>query len=88
MLKSYANAGLEHWGSDPRGVETCRKFLLEFLSYTHRYIPVGILEHVPVSLNWRPPAFFGRNDLETQLASDNPQDWIRISVSLFCLLLR
>jgi len=37
MLRSYCAAGLEHWGSDARGVETTRKFLLEFLSYLHRW---------------------------------------------------
>jgi tRNA-dihydrouridine synthase 3 len=30
-------------------------------------------------MNHRPPAFFGRSDLETLLASENPADWIRIS---------
>jgi len=47
-----------------------------------RYIPVGLLEVVPTQLNWRPPPFFGRNDLETLMASENPADWIRISEML------
>uniref|UniRef100_A0A7S3VPV2 tRNA-dihydrouridine(47) synthase [NAD(P)(+)] n=1 Tax=Dunaliella tertiolecta TaxID=3047 RepID=A0A7S3VPV2_DUNTE len=82
MLKSFSAAGLQHWGSDTRGVETTRKFLLELLSYLHRYIPVGLMEVLPQKLNWRPPTFFGRNDLETLFASDSPADWIRISEML------
>ncbi|KAL6747924.1 hypothetical protein V8C86DRAFT_2894094 [Haematococcus lacustris] len=79
LLRSFVGAGLEHWGSDSRGVENCRKFLLEWLSYTHRYIPVGLLEVVPQRLHWRAPPLIGRSDLETLLASDSPADWIRIS---------
>lgn len=52
-----------------------RRFLLEWLSFLHRYVPVALLEVVPQRLNWRPPAFVGRSDLETWLASDNPADW-------------
>lgn len=59
------------------GVETTRKFTLEWLSYLHRYVPVGLLEMLPQQINWRPPAYFGRNDLETLFASDNPTDWVR-----------
>ena len=54
---------------------TLRRFLLEWLSFLHRYVPVGLLEVLPQRLNWRPPAFVGRSDLETWLASENPRDW-------------
>ena len=54
---------------------TLRRFLLEWMSFLHRYVPVGLLEVLPQRLNWRPPAFVGRSDLETWLASDNPKDW-------------
>ncbi len=36
ILKKFCSAGLEHWGSDSRGVENVRRFLLEWLSYLHR----------------------------------------------------
>ncbi|KAG0473115.1 hypothetical protein HPP92_014972 [Vanilla planifolia] len=82
ILKDFVNFGLEHWGSDTKGVETTRHFLLEWLGYTHRYIPVGLLEVIPQHLNWRPPSYFGRDDLETLMASDSAADWIRISEML------
>uniref|UniRef100_A0A5B7BA75 tRNA-dihydrouridine(47) synthase [NAD(P)(+)] n=1 Tax=Davidia involucrata TaxID=16924 RepID=A0A5B7BA75_DAVIN len=82
ILKDYACFGLEHWGSDAKGVETTRHFLLEWLSYTYRYIPVGLLDVIPQRLNWRPPSYFGRDDLETLMASDSAADWVRISEML------
>ncbi len=48
-----------------------RRFLLEWMSFLHRYVPVGLLEVTPQRLNQRPPLFVGRSDLETLLASDN-----------------
>ncbi|XP_028076441.1 tRNA-dihydrouridine(47) synthase [NAD(P)(+)]-like isoform X1 [Camellia sinensis] len=82
ILKDYIRFGLEHWGSDAKGVETTRYFLLEWLSYTHRYIPVNLLDVIPQRLNWRPPSYFGRDDLETLMASESAADWIRISEML------
>ncbi|POS77561.1 tRNA-dihydrouridine synthase 3 [Diaporthe helianthi] len=78
-VEKFARYGLEAWGSDEIGVSTTRKFLLEYLSFTHRYIPVGILEHLPPKINDRPPAYRGRDDMETLLASDNYKDWVKIS---------
>ncbi|CBI37975.3 hypothetical protein VitviT2T_002994 [Vitis vinifera] len=82
ILKDYVRCGLEHWGSDTKGVETTRHFMLEWLSYTYRYVPVGLLDVIPQQLNWRPPSYFGRDDLETLMASDSAADWIRISEML------
>jgi tRNA-dihydrouridine synthase 3 len=31
---------------------------------------------IPQQLNWRPPNYFGRNDLETLMASDSAADWV------------
>ncbi|KAF7257148.1 hypothetical protein EG68_05549 [Paragonimus skrjabini miyazakii] len=79
ILREFTNYGLELWGADSRGVETTRRFLLEWLSFLYRYIPYGILERVPQQINERPPAYFCRTDLETLMASENCADWIRIS---------
>ncbi|OAX81573.1 tRNA-dihydrouridine(47) synthase [NAD(P)(+)] [Emergomyces africanus] len=79
LVEKFAKYGLEAWGSDEYGIGNTRRFLLEYLSFTHRYIPVGILEYLPPSLQDRPPAWKGRNELETLLGSDNYKDWIKIS---------
>ncbi|VDD94508.1 unnamed protein product [Enterobius vermicularis] len=79
IVRKFVNYGLDHWGSDDEGVDKTRRFLLEWLSFAHRYIPVGLLEVLPQKINERPPAFCGRDDLETLLASDMSQDWIRIT---------
>ncbi|MGH0133434.1 UNVERIFIED_CONTAM: hypothetical protein FKN15_032324 [Acipenser sinensis] len=81
-LKDFTNFGLEHWGSDTQGVEKTRKFILEWLSFLCRYIPVGLLEHVPQKLNERPPFYLGRDYLESLMASHNVGDWIKISEML------
>jgi tRNA-dihydrouridine synthase 3 len=84
LLQRFASHGLEHWVSDDKGVESTRRFLLEWLSFLHRYVPVDLLEHSrgPQRINQRPPHYFGRCDLETILASNNSQDWVRISEML------
>lgn len=82
ILKNYTNYGLEHWGSDTQGVENTRKFLLEWLSFLYRYVPVGLLERPPQKINARPPTYFGRDDMETMMASGNCADWVKISEML------
>jgi len=82
ILRRYTNYGLEHWGSDSRGVENTRRFLLEWLSFLHRYIPVGLLERLPQRINERPPTYRGRDDLETLMASPAAGDWVRITEML------
>ncbi|XP_042002855.1 tRNA-dihydrouridine(47) synthase [NAD(P)(+)]-like [Salvia splendens] len=82
ILKDYVRFGLEHWGSDSKGVETTRHFLLEWLGYTCRYIPVGLLDVIPPKINWRAPSYFGRDDLETLMGSDSAADWIRLTEML------
>ncbi|XP_032776786.2 tRNA-dihydrouridine(47) synthase [NAD(P)(+)]-like isoform X1 [Daphnia magna] len=77
-MKDFCNYGLEHWGSDSQGVERTRRFLLEWQSFAHRYVPVGLLERPPQKMNLRPPPFRGRDDLETLLGSPNAGDWVRI----------
>ncbi|XP_046815264.1 tRNA-dihydrouridine(47) synthase [NAD(P)(+)]-like isoform X2 [Vespa crabro] len=82
ILRKYANYGLEHWGSDTRGVETTRRFMLEWISFLHRYVPVGLLERPPQRINERPPFYKGRDEMETLMASSNCADWVKISEML------
>jgi tRNA-dihydrouridine synthase 3 len=78
MLRSFVHYGLEHWGSDQAGVNRTRRFLLEWLSFTCRYVPPALLERLPQRMNERPPAFYGRDDLETLMASQHAEDWVKI----------
>ncbi|GBE83622.1 zinc finger dihydrouridine synthase [Sparassis latifolia] len=79
LIRKYAEYGLNHFGSDTAGVNTTRRYLCEALSFQYRYIPIGLLEHLPGHINDRAPAFHGRDELETLLASDNSRDWVKIS---------
>ncbi|KAE8225164.1 hypothetical protein CF319_g2049 [Tilletia indica] len=83
MYRQYAEYAISHWGSDTQGVNTARRYFCEALSFTHRYVPAGILEHLPPRLNDRPPIFRGRDELETLLASSNSNDWVKISDMFF-----
>jgi tRNA-dihydrouridine synthase 3 len=78
-IEKFAKYGLQTWGSDEMGIGTTRRFLLEWLSFAHRYVPHGLLEHLPPNIQDRPPRFRGRNDLETLMASENYKDWIKLS---------
>jgi tRNA-dihydrouridine synthase 3 len=79
LLKKFANYGLEYWGSDNIGLDHTRRYLLEWLSFTYRYIPVGLLEVLPQGMNDKPPLYKGRDDLETLMASNNAADWIKLT---------
>jgi len=79
LMRDFCHYGLEHWGSDARGVENTRRFLLEWLSFSCRYVPIGLLEVMPPKINWRPRPYVGRSDLETKLGSPNSADWVDIS---------
>ncbi|EAQ93427.1 hypothetical protein CHGG_01662 [Chaetomium globosum CBS 148.51] len=78
-IEKFVRYGMEAWGSDELGLNYTRRFLLEFLSFFCRYVPIGLLERLPPNLNERPPAYRGRDDLETLFASKNYKDWIKIS---------
>ncbi|XP_037021207.2 tRNA-dihydrouridine(47) synthase [NAD(P)(+)]-like [Artibeus jamaicensis] len=82
ILRDFTHYGLEHWGSDTQGVEKTRRFLLEWLSFLCRYVPVGLLERLPQRINERPPYYLGRDYLETLMASPKAADWIHISEML------
>lgn len=79
MLKKFCAYGLSHWGSDVRGVMTTRRFLCEWLSFLHRYVPAGILERLPQKMNERPPLYQGRDEVETMMSSPSVGDWIALS---------
>ncbi|QPG74479.1 hypothetical protein FOA43_001809 [Brettanomyces nanus] len=79
IVKNYAHYAVDHWGSDEFGINTARRYMCEFLSFTYRYIPVGILERLPPKLNQRPPPWKGRNELESLLGSPDYKDWIKIT---------
>ena len=55
-------------GSDQMGVNHVRRFVCESMSFTHRYVPIGLLEHFPISMNDRPMPYKGRDELEVSLA--------------------
>ncbi|EAU84036.1 zinc finger dihydrouridine synthase [Coprinopsis cinerea okayama7 len=79
LIRDYVEYGLNHFGSDTAGVNTTRRYLCEALSFQYRYVPIGLLERLPAKINERAPAFVGRSDLETLLASPDSQDWVKIS---------
>jgi len=79
LVSKYAEYGLNHFGSDTTGVNATRRYLCEALSFQYRYVPIGLLERLPGRINDRAPAFRGRNELETLLASPDSQDWVKIS---------
>ncbi len=85
ILKDFVRFGLEHWGSDTHGINSTRRFLLEWLSFLCRYVPVGLLEasSIPQQMHQRPPRHMcGRSDLETLMMSQNSADWVKISEML------
>jgi tRNA-dihydrouridine synthase 3 len=77
-IEKFCRYGLEAWGSDEVGVGQTRRFLLEWLSFSCRYVPVGLLEVLPPNIQDRAPRFRGRTELEGLLASDDYKDWIKI----------
>ncbi|KAH8305536.1 hypothetical protein KR018_008910, partial [Drosophila ironensis] len=82
LLRKYCNYGLEHWGSDTKGVETTRRFLLEWQSFLYRYIPEELQEAPPQKINARPQKYRGRDEMETLMSSGNAADWVKLSESL------
>lgn len=83
ILKDYCKFAMDHWGTDQYGISQCRRFFCEFMSFFHRYVPMGICERYPVLLNERPPNWKGRDDLETLLGSTDSNDWLKLSEMFF-----
>ncbi|XP_030381116.1 tRNA-dihydrouridine(47) synthase [NAD(P)(+)]-like [Scaptodrosophila lebanonensis] len=82
ILTKYCNYGLEHWGSDTKGVENTRRFLLEWISFLYRYIPEELLVAPPQKINARPQKYRGRDEMETLMSSNNSADWVKLSEML------
>eukprot|EP00027_Filamoeba_sp_ATCC50430_P019546 CAMPEP_0168540028 /NCGR_PEP_ID=MMETSP0413-20121227/56_1 /TAXON_ID=136452 /ORGANISM="Filamoeba nolandi, Strain NC-AS-23-1" /LENGTH=403 /DNA_ID=CAMNT_0008569731 /DNA_START=131 /DNA_END=1343 /DNA_ORIENTATION=+ len=80
IVRKYCHYGLDHWGSDTQGVENTRRFFLEWQSFLHRYIPVGLAEVMPPKIKGFKPANIAyRSDLEALLGSAEVKDWIKLS---------
>ncbi|TPX35111.1 hypothetical protein SmJEL517_g02453 [Synchytrium microbalum] len=79
IFSDFAKYALEHWGSDTMGVSMARRYLCEWQSFTHRYVPSGLLEVLPQRLNDRVPPIWGRDETETLLASPNSEDWVKVT---------
>ncbi|CAL9729248.1 tRNA-dihydrouridine(47) synthase [NAD(P)(+)] [Monosporozyma unispora] len=79
ILADFTRYAMEHWGTDEYGIAQCRRYFCDFMSFFHRYIPMGICERYPVKLNERPPHWQGRDEMETKLGSLDSQDWIKLS---------
>jgi len=79
LIQRLAEYGLNHFGTDTAGLNTTRRYLCEALSFQYRYVPIGLLEYLPGKINDRPPAYRGRDELETLLASPDSRDWVKIS---------
>jgi len=79
IMNEFCKFGLEHWGTDTVGVNTTRRYLCDWQSFLHRYIPIGLMEVLPQKINDRPPVYFGRNELETLMASPKASDWIKLT---------
>jgi hypothetical protein len=57
----------------------CFNYFDRLLFFFQRYIPIGLLEVLPQRFNDRPEPYFGRNDLETMMASTSVSDWIKLT---------
>lgn len=81
LYREFVRYGLEHWGADEKGVEITRRFLLEWLSFLYRYVPLGLIETPDfiVRMCHRAPFFRGRDELETLLGSHQSSDWVKIT---------
>ena len=82
ILKSFAEFGLIHWGSDEKGVNTVRDFMCHHLTFMSRYIPVHCCEEggIVPSLTARPyQGICYRDKMEELLASNKIEDMIKIT---------
>jgi tRNA-dihydrouridine synthase 3 len=51
------------------GTNLTRRFVCEAMSFTHRYVPVGLLERLPTHMNERAFPYKGRDELEVRYAA-------------------
>lgn len=82
IMRKYVNYGLEHWGSDNKGIENTRRFFLEWQSFLYRYVPYDLLLKPPQQMNQRPQKYRCRDEMETLMSSSSSQDWVKLSEML------
>lgn len=84
LMKSYAKYAIEYFGSDKIGLSKSRKFFLEWHSFAHRYVPIGIMEDPSkAKLNQRVSRFYGRNELEALMGSPLIDNWMQLAERVF-----
>jgi tRNA-dihydrouridine synthase 3 len=66
-----------HFGTDTAGINTARRYLCEAISFQYRYVPLGLLEHIPGRINDRAPLFRGRDELGMFPSSSSPWTLLR-----------
>lgn len=64
------------------GVERARAQFLENWTYMCRYVPTGLLA-TPQELNQRGICYYGRDEMETLLGSQNVEDWVKVTEHFF-----
>ncbi|ELP83991.1 tRNA-dihydrouridine synthase, putative [Entamoeba invadens IP1] len=82
MLKQFAIDGLNHWGSDSKGVGTTREFMCHHLTFMSRYVPVHCLVDKQKEISIHSKFEEGmqyKDEMEELLASDKIENLVKIT---------